>query len=599
MRVWKSTTVKMSLMILAAAVFGCDGAGEEEGGYGGPTTTTVGESAESFNDSGAQEPGVAIGAEASQEWNSSAAPTEDWDGEAGEEYNAAPQDPSLSEEGGDQSMEEGLDEEAIEELPEELIVEEEGPDFETTNPYVLVESQPTSTFASDSDTASYDMFRQGLSNNQIMDAKSVRLEEFINAFEYDYPAPEEGSEDPFKVNLELAESPFTEGASILRIGIQGEKIERNDFEGVNLVFLVDVSGSMGSAGKMPLVKTMLTEAVHQLGSNDRISIVTYSGIEKVALASTPVEDKDAIIEVINNLGTGGGTAGAAGLAMAYDQAEAGWIEGGINHVVLCTDGDFNVGISSNAALVEFIEEKRESNVTLTAVGFGVWHNDDMMEQVSNAGNGTYKLVTDADDAVDYASDGLISSLFFIAKDVKIQVEFNMDSVYAYRKLGYENRELEDWMFHDVTIDAGEIPQDHAVTAIYELVPVGQSLPEVDGAPALMTDIVEPLEMEITPEEMVLVKIRYKETGATSEDPSRQVAESLAFDEAPLPFADAGADLRFASAVAAFAEILKTSPYSRPDLAEDIRAIVEETSGNHMDREQLSVQMQTAFDLLEL
>jgi Ca-activated chloride channel family protein len=564
---------------------------------------------ESNNDEGAYVPseagtvGVAMGTydgdgneESAPEYNAPA-PQESWADEGGSEGGESTEEGGGDSEGDEEGGE--LVEDDYEPEVEEVTGEEEATDFIATNPYVLVEAQPTSTFASDSDTASYDMFRQFLSWGDIISPQNVRLEEFVNAFEYDYPMPEEGAEDPFKLNLELAESPFTEGASILRIGIQGERVDREDFEGVNLVFLVDVSGSMGGSGKMPLVKVMLSEAIQHLGPKDRVSIVTYSGMEKVHLASTFVDDKEAILDSISYLNTGGSTAGSAGLQMAYEQAEAGWIEGGVNHVVLCTDGDFNVGISSTQALIEFIEEKRKTNVTLTAVGFGSYHNDEMMELVSNAGNGIYKLVTDMDDAIDYASDALISSLFFIAKDVKIQVEFNLDDVYAYRKLGYENRELEDWMFFEKTIDAGEIPQSHAVTALYELIPVGQSLPEVEGAPNLMTDIVEPLGMEITEEEMVLVKVRYKNPGATAEDLSKQVTASLGFGEAPAAFDDADSNLRFASALAAFAEILKTSPYARPDMADELLEILDETSGDHMDRLQLREQMVQAFELLDL
>jgi Ca-activated chloride channel homolog len=602
MRAWKEAGVVLGICVMGVTLFGCGGSEEDidlnsesggavvgsNGDEVSPMIAPAGASIGYYEEDGDLESGPVY---------SAPEPQESWDDEGGSEGGES------SEEGGEGyggNEEGGESVEAEPELEEEVVTgEEAAADFITTNPYVLVEAQPTSTFASDSDTASYDMFRQFLSWNDIITPQNVRLEEFVNAFEYDYPLPEEGAEDPFKLNLDLAESPFTEGASILRIGIQGERVDREDFEGVNLVFLVDVSGSMGGSGKMPLVKVMLSEAVQQLGANDRVSIVTYSGMEKVHLASTFVDDKEAILASIESLNTGGSTAGAAGLQMAYEQAEAGWIEGGVNHVVLCTDGDFNVGISSTQALIEFIEEKRKTNVTLTAVGFGSYHNDEMMELVSNAGNGIYKLVTDMDDAIDYASDALISSLFFIAKDVKIQVEFNLDDVYAYRKLGYENRELEDWMFFEKTIDGGEIPQSHAVTALYELIPVGQSLPEVEGAPTLMTDIVEPLGMEITEGEMVLVKVRYKKPGASAEDLSKQVTASLGFGQAPLAFDDADSDLRFASTLAAFAEILKTSPYARPDMADDLLEILDETSGDHMDRLQLREQMVQAFELLEL
>ncbi len=209
----------------------------------------------------------------------------------------------------------------------------------------------------------------------------------------------------------------------------------------------------------------------------------------------------------------------------------------------------------------------------------------MMEMVSNAGNGTYKVVTDVDDAIDYAYSDLIDGMYFIAKDVKIQVEFNPDFIYAHRKLGYENRELEDWMFFEASIDAGEVPLGHAVTAIYELIPVGQSLPEPEGAPALMTDVIEPLGLEILPEEKVRVKIRYKDRLAGKEDESTQMADSIEMDREAVLFEDADTDLRFASSVAAFAEILRGSPFASTENMEFIMEILADTIGERMDRSQ--------------
>lgn len=581
---------RMNRIVIAAAVImamtGCGGAESDEAGHGAGHAEAVHPS-----DTAAMEVGEALVENAADpgtgEYAAPPAPEYYAEGDNAADSESYYGEEGGSDEGGEAVFEEYVEEEGEPGAPEVEPIEEEKVEGEviSVNPFILAEAQQTSTFASDSDSASYDLFRQHAAQGSVLEPERVRLEEFVNAFGYDYFAPEETDESPFELHLGLAESPFTEGAQLLRIGIQGKKSIPGGFPGRNLVFLVDVSGSMGATNKLPLVKEMLKAAVDALEPTDRMSIVTYSGMEKLALANTQVSAKAMILDAIDTLDSGGSTNGEAGIHMAYEQVQAGWIDGGINHVVLCTDGDFNVGVSSTQELISIIEEKREEGTTLTIAGFGAYPNDHMMEMVSNAGNGTYKVVTDVDDAIDYAFSDLIDGMYFIAKDVKIQVEFNPDFIYAHRKLGYENRELEDWMFFEASIDAGEVPLGHAVTAIYELIPVGQSLPEPEGAPALMTDVIEPLGLEILPDEKVRVKIRYKDRLAGKEDESTQMADSIEMDREAVLFEDADSDLRFASSVAAFAEILRGSPFASKENVEFIMEILADTIGDRMDRSQ--------------
>jgi Ca-activated chloride channel family protein len=350
------------------------------------------------------------------------------------------------------------------------------------------------------------------------------------------------------------------------------------------VFLLDVSGSMDEPNKLPLVKELLIKTLDMLDPEDTISIVTYASDTGVKLEPTPVSQKSAITAVIGALGAGGSTAGAAGIQLAYQQAEAGFIEGGINHVLLCTDGDFNVGVSSTEELVAMIEEKRETGITLTVLGFGTGNlNDVMMEAVSNAGNGIYGVISSSEQASRYVEERMLSTMVHIAKDLKIQVELNPDHVYAYRLLGYENRAIADEAFRDDTVDAGEVGAGHRVTALYELVLAGGVIPEADGAPEVENG--EPVEgtREIAAGELVLVKVRYKQVDATEQDPALEVAATITPDGIAASYADAGADFQWAAAIAAFAEILKQSPYADAGAIGAIEDIVAAQSGRDADR----------------
>ncbi len=458
-----------------------------------------------------------------------------------------------------------------------------------TNPFVMAASDPLSTFAADVDTASYDIFRRDINElGTLPQPLSVRLEEYVNYFDYDYEAPDADAEHPFAVSLEASPSPFVAGTTLVRVGIKGRALNPDDVKPMNLVFLIDTSGSMQSAAKLPLVKTVLTEAVELLQPTDRVSIVTYAGGTGVALPSTEAQDKTTITSAISLLSAGGSTAGAAGIQLAYEQAEAGFVEGGINHVILCTDGDFNVGASSDTALVSLIEEKRESGVTLTALGFGDGNlNDSMMEKVTNAGNGTYAVITDSDHAISYVHDQLASALHFIASDVKLQVVFDPERVAAYRQLGYEINAIADELFEDDTVDAGEIGAGHTVTALYEVVLVGDPIPQPEGAPEPQDGEAFEGEIDVMPEELVRAVVRYKAIDAEADAPAIELSKGLEAGDVHDDIDACDNDFQWAAAVAAFAEILKNSPYADETNIEAIDAIVAADPKTNFDREEFA------------
>ena len=455
-----------------------------------------------------------------------------------------------------------------------------------TNPFVVAGHDPFSTFGADVDTASYELFKRYVQQyGQLPVPASVRLEEFVNYFHYDYPAPAWDAERPFNVAVEAAPSAFSD-TTLLRVGVQGKVVPPDLKAPANLVFLVDVSGSMASSDKLDLVKVLLRETLNVLAPDDTVAIVTYSTTIRVVLGPTAVAHKALINEQIAALEAGGSTAGQAGLALAYQVAEQGRIEGGVNHVLLCTDGDFNVGPSSTSEMVDFITAKRLTGITLTVVGFGTGNlNDAMMEAVSNAGDGVYAYIGDADSAVAYANTRMLGSIYFIAKDLKIQLAFNPAVVYAYRLLGYENNAIADVQFVDDTVDAGEVGSGHAVTALYELVLTGDAVPAVAGAPALEDGITyDGVDLPtFGPEDVVEVRIRYKRPGASVEDPALPVDYMVDAHRIFDTFAETSADFQWASAVAAFAEILKGSPYARSANLAEIGSVVAAQADRDVDR----------------
>ncbi len=466
-----------------------------------------------------------------------------------------------------------------------------------TNPFVVVSHDPFSTFAADVDTASYDIFRRDIEGGRLPDPDSVRLEEFINYFRYDYPAPRPDDAHPFSISLAAAPNILQRETALLRVGIQAEQPPEKG--PANLVFLIDVSGSMIDATKLPLVKQILISTLDVLDPTDTVSIVTYASDTGVRLPPTPVADRETIIEEIDSLSAGGSTSGASGISLAYQQAEAAFIDGGINHVLLCTDGDFNVGPSTDEELVALIEEKRATGITLTVLGFGYGNlNDSMMEKVSNAGNGIYAVIGSEEQAARYVEERMLASLHHVAKDMKIQVEFNPEHVYAYRLLGYENRAIADEDFRNDSVDAGEVGAGHRVTALYELVLAGDAIPEVSGAPEIQQGDAVAGEREIDPGDMVLVKVRYKEPGTADFAEASEVTARLAPEAMGQKADELDADYQWAVSVAAFAEILKASPYADPDSLPKIRAIVASENWLDRDREEFKELFETAAALLE-
>lgn len=442
-----------------------------------------------------------------------------------------------------------------------------------TNPFVLVQSDPLSTFAADVDTASYDLFRRDVNLGSLPLPASVRLEEYVNYFEYGYPAP--GSEDahPFRISLSAAPHLFASGTTLVRVGIQAKAQEEVAARPANLVFLVDTSGSMDVPNKLPLVKYTLRQALGVLAPTDKVSIVTYAGSTAVRLGPTPVSERTQIEKVIDGFDAGGSTAGGAAINLAYEQAAMGFIEGGINHILLCTDGDFNVGLTSNEELLNLIREKRATGVTFTALGYGADNlNDSMMEAVSNAGNGMYSVISDEDQATTYVHERLRSTIEHVAKDMKIQVEFNPEWVSAYRLLGYENRNIADDDFRNDIVDAGEVGAGHRVTALYELVPKGGTIPAPPGAPEPQGG--EPYDgtREVSATDWVLVKVRYKHVNATDADPALEVVQSLKEADIAPAFEAADLDFQWALAIASYAEILKRSPFARREALQVIHNV---------------------------
>lgn len=452
-----------------------------------------------------------------------------------------------------------------------------------TNPFVVVGHDPLSTFAADVDTASYDLFRSYVNSGVLPSPDSIRLEEFVNYFSYDYPKPEVDGEHPFAIDLAAAPNLVSRNTQLLRVGIQGVEIPPDtEKKPANLVFLVDASGSMQQ--EMSLVQTVLRETVELLDDTDTLSIVTYASDPGVALVATPVSETETIEKAISGLASGGSTNGSGGINAAYEQAQAAFVEGGINHVLLCTDGDFNVGVTGTDSLEELIVEKRKTGITLTALGFGQGnYNDAMMERISNAGNGIYGYIGSAVDAEKYVAERMLQTLVHIAQDMKIQVEFNAEHVYAYRLLGYENRAIADDDFRDDIVDAGEIGSGHRVTALYELVLMEADMPMYEEAPA--PEDGDPFSgmSEIDPADLVLVKVRYKLPGASEEDPATEVSSTMTPAQVVSGFEGADSDLQWAGAVASYAEILKKSPFADAEALDAIRLILAAQAEKDADR----------------
>ncbi|UCC79860.1 MAG: von Willebrand factor type A domain-containing protein [Candidatus Zixiibacteriota bacterium] len=421
------------------------------------------------------------------------------------------------------------------------------------NEFLDALSNPLSTFSIDVDAASYTNTRRYLNDGYLPPADAVRIEEFINYFTYDYPRPEKDL--PFSITTEVSQCPWAEKHKLLHIGLQGKTVSLEDIPPGNLVFLLDVSGSMRPANKLPLLKSAFKLLVDQLRDNDRVAIVVYAGASGLVLPSTPGNQKRTIIDAIDNLYSGGCTAGAAGIKLAYEIAKKNFIKDGNNRVILATDGDFNVGVSSTSELVRMIEEKREDGIFLTVLGFGQGNlKDSRMEQLADKGNGNYAYIDNIMEGKKVLVSELSATIYTIAKDVKIQLEFNPARVLAYRLVGYENRMLKKEDFNDDKKDAGEIGAGHSVTAIYEIIPAGEEMKLSD---------VDPLKYQrsqIVPDayesaELLTVKFRYKKPDG---DKSKLITVP-ALDQ-NLKLSKTSDNFRFSAAVAEFGMLLRDSKH---------------------------------------
>ena len=422
------------------------------------------------------------------------------------------------------------------------------------NPFLTAQQNPLSTFSIDVDTASYANVRRFLNGGNLPPREAVRIEELVNYFPYAYPQPT--GPDPFSVTVEEAACPWNAEHQLARIGLKGKEINNEDRPPSNLVFLLDVSGSMSDDQKLPLVKQGLRLLVPELRPKDRVAIVTYAGTSGVALESTSCsrDNKQRILTLIEGLASGGSTQGSAGLRDAYRLARENLITKGTNRVILATDGDFNVGVTDRDELVKLIEGEAKSGVFLTVLGFGMGNlKDATLEQLADKGNGQYAYVDNLNEARRLFLEQMSGSLVTIAKDVKIQVEFNPRVVAGYRLVGYENRMLKTEEFNDDTKDAGEIGAGHTVTALYEIVPAGKKVP-TGGVDPLRYQNTQPTEAA-TGNELMTVKVRYKEPRA---DDSKLLTFPIA--NAPLDTDKASMDFRFATAVAAFGQLLRDSEY---------------------------------------
>ncbi|UEL23384.1 VWA domain-containing protein [Pseudomonas fluorescens] len=409
------------------------------------------------------------------------------------------------------------------------------------NPVYSVASNPVSTFSADVDTGSYANVRRFLNQGRLPPDGAVRLEEMVNYFPYTYALPTDGS--PFGVTTEVAATPWNPHTRLLRIGIKASDRAVADLAPANLVFLVDVSGSMDRREGLPLVKSTLKLLVDQLRDQDRVSLVVYAGESRVVLEPTSGREKTTIRNAIDQLAAGGSTAGASGIELAYQMARAGFIDKGINRILLATDGDFNVGISDFDSLKQMAVDQRKSGISLTTLGFGVDnYNEHLMEQLADAGDGNYAYIDNLREARKVLVDQLSSTLAVVARDVKLQVEFNPSQVSEYRLLGYENRALKREDFNNDKVDAGEIGAGHTLTALYEIVPKGEK------------GWLEPLRyatapaVENTSAELAMLRVRYTPAaGGASQLIERPIGNQTR---------EASDDLRFAAAVAAFAQQLK-------------------------------------------
>ncbi len=476
-------------------------------------------------------------------------------------------------------------------LPPELGAEQYNAIVE--NPFLQAAGNPLSTFSIDVDAASYSNVRRFLNSGHLPPADAVRIEEMVNYFDYQYDTPQDGR--PFAVHTELAACPWQPDHQLLLVNLQGQKIDVGQLPASNLVFLIDVSGSMDSPDKLPLVIQSLDLLTGQLRPQDRVAIVVYAGAAGLVLPSTPGDQKTAIKLALTELQAGGSTAGGAGIQLAYQTARENFIAGGNNRVILCTDGDFNVGVSQENDLIKLIEKERESGIYLTVLGFGEGnYQDGKMQSLADKGNGNHAYI----DRIEEARKVLVSefggTLFTIAKDVKIQIEFNPARVAGYRLIGYENRLLNKEDFNDDTKDAGELGAGHRVTALYEIVPAGQAVPVAPTEPLKYQTTGTPTPAAIAGNELATVKLRYKAPKGNRASQLMELAVPADLNATP------GANFELAASVAEFGLLLRNSKYKGKanwkDLSERANRLAQQDSNTF--RRELAGLIDRAWQLSE-
>jgi len=420
------------------------------------------------------------------------------------------------------------------------------------NGFKPAKDEPLSTFSIDVDRASYSNIRRMLNLGQKIPADAVRVEEMINYFDYKYPQPKD--DNPYSITAEYSDCPWEENFKLLHIGLQGKKIPMDNLPASNIVFLLDVSGSMSEENKLPLLKSSIKLLVNNLRSVDKISIVVYAGAAGIVLSPTAGNDKAKIMEAIDNLHAGGSTAGGEGIMLAYKTAEENFIKNGNNRIILCTDGDFNVGISNPNELEDLITKKRESGVFLTCLGFGMGnYKDNKIEILANKGNGNYSYIDNIQEANKTLVTEFGGTIFTIAKDVKIQVEFNPAVVQAYRLVGYENRMLNNEDFKDDKKDAGEMGAGHTVTAIYEIIPVGVKsdfVKQIDDLKYQKKDV-----NAADTKEVATIKTRYKKP-----DGDKGIDYNIVVENKKVSLGSTSDNYRFSTSVAMFGMLLRDSQY---------------------------------------
>lgn len=442
------------------------------------------------------------------------------------------------------------------------------------NKFLKVSDNPLSTFSIDVDAASYSNVRRFLNQGQLPPAGAVRIEEMINYFHYEYPQPKNG--EPFSINTEISDAPWNKDHKLVLIGLQGKKIPTGNLPASNLVFLIDVSGSMGTPNKLPLVKASMKMLVDQLREQDKVAIVVYAGAAGLVLKSTSGDEKTTIKDAIDNLESGGSTAGGAGIKLAYKTANEYFVKGGNNRVILCTDGDFNIGASSDDDMERLIENERKSGVFLTVLGYGMGnYKDNKMQKLADKGNGNHAYIDGITEAKKVLVNEFGGTLFTIAKDVKLQIEFNPAKVQGYRLIGYENRMLAKEDFNDDKKDAGELGSGHTVTALYEVIPAGVKSDFLKNVDSLKyQNNIQPLSKSSHTDEMMTVKFRYK---APDGDVSKLIEHPLKDNQ--FSITKTSDNFRFAASVAEFGMLLRNSEFKASSSFDNIIRMAKKAKGN--------------------